>query len=637
MDRNHRTARLIWHNPDYFVLKTSHLELRSYQRQILDAIIDSIRSKSGHSFVIVLARQSGKNELQAQLFTYLLACLHRYSLNMVSISPSYKPQGNTAMARLEKVLSRNLFTRGIWKRLQGHKYSVGSAQVVFLSGHRAARVVGETAHLLLSVDEAQDVPISIFDKNFAPMAAAHNATRVFWGTSWTSRTLLAREMRLARAAELADGLRRLWVVPADVVAQEVPSYADFLKSEIAHLGRDHPIVRTQYFCEEIDAQVGMFTAARQALMQGDQEPQSAPRPGDCYCFLIDVAGQDEARMNLDDEAPLSNPGRDAVSLTIATIDTSSLETLQQPTYRFVHREQWVGLNHLVIFGKLKNLVETWNPQYIAIDATGVGEGLWALLDKAFPTRVTPVKFSSVVKSEIGWRYLSIIETGRLHDCAMTDAVRMQYDACQSEILPGPGKLLRWGVPEGTSGIQRRPDPRRLYFSGRTDQCHRSVRMGSQHGRVRCRRLRTTGGFAMTVKKTVSTQLTVAETDNTITLGAATWDNNFRDRLNYDRQNILTQAITAWRSNPIARRIIELTTEFSVGTGFTFTAPKTIEDYLYKFWHHPFNDLDDQLPEWADEAWRTGDLFLLCSKDLGRAALRACAAVRKHRAHRDHYQ
>ena len=67
----------------------------------------------------------------------------------------------------------------------------------------------------------------------------------------------------------------------------------------------------------------------------------------------------------------------------------------------------------------------------------------------------------------------------------------------------------------------------------------------------------------------------AETENTITLGAASWDNNFRDRLNYDRQNILTQAITAWRSNPIARRIIELTTEFTVGTGFTFEAPPSL--------------------------------------------------------------
>jgi hypothetical protein len=120
----------------------------------------------------------------------------------------------------------------------------------------------------------------------------------------------------------------------------------------------------------------------------------------------------------------------------------------------------------------------------------------------------------------------------------------------------------------------------------------------------------------TTKEIVQTTLTVAETDNTITIGAQQWDQNFRDRLNYDRQSVLTQAITAWRSNPIARRIIELTTEFTVGTGFTFEAPPSLQKYLTEFWHHPLNNLDQQLPEWADEAWRTGDLFLLCSKDAG---------------------
>lgn len=118
------------------------------------------------------------------------------------------------------------------------------------------------------------------------------------------------------------------------------------------------------------------------------------------------------------------------------------------------------------------------------------------------------------------------------------------------------------------------------------------------------------------KKTVQTSLSVAETENTIYLSSASWDSNFRDRLNYDRSKILTQAITAWRSNPIARRIIEITTEFVLGDGFSFTAPKNVEKILRDFWNHPLNNLDEQLPEWADEAWRTGDLFLLLSVDAG---------------------
>jgi hypothetical protein len=118
------------------------------------------------------------------------------------------------------------------------------------------------------------------------------------------------------------------------------------------------------------------------------------------------------------------------------------------------------------------------------------------------------------------------------------------------------------------------------------------------------------------KKIIQTSLTVKETENTITLGAASWDRNFRDRLNYDRRNILNQAITAWRANPIARRIIEITTEFVMGDGWSFQSPKNCEKFLHKFWFHPLNNLDEQLPEWADEAWRTGDLFLLVSVDGG---------------------
>jgi hypothetical protein len=67
---------------------------------------------------------------------------------------------------------------------------------------------------------------------------------------------------------------------------------------------------------------------------------------------------------------------------------------------------------------------------------------------------------------------------------------------------------------------------------------------------------------------------------------------------------------------MGRRIIELTTEFTVGDGFKFHAPKNVIKLLEEFWNHPLNNLDQQLPEWADEAWRTGDLFLLVSVDAG---------------------
>jgi hypothetical protein len=369
----------------------------------------------------------------------------------VEVNPTYKPQTIAAIMHLDGRLESNFLTMNRWKKRGDHIRYIGGCRTTFLSGDGSASVVGATANLLLIVNEAQDIVPSTYDKRFAPMAASRNATRVLCGTVWTSQSLLSRELRAARRAEEADGIRRVFFYTADDVSRENKAYRKYVRGEIARQGRDHPIVKTQYFCEEIDAQAGMFNPGRRALMTGDQPAQDRPVPGQPYAFLLDVAGQDEARFHPDMDETLSNAGRDSTALSIASIDLSSLSTLQAPTYRIVKRFSWTGLNHLTIFGQLKAFAGVWKPQYIVVDATGVGEGLWALLDKAFPGRVKPVKFSQQVKSDIGWKFLAIIETGRFKDCEPSDTVRLQYDACMSEILPGPAQTLRWGVPEGARG------------------------------------------------------------------------------------------------------------------------------------------------------------------------------------------
>ena len=291
---------------------------------------------------------------------------------------------------------------------------------------------------------------------------------------------------------------------ADDVRRVLPAYGAHVDAEVAKLGRGHPLIRTQYFNEEIDAQAGMFTPARRAMMACDSPrtpsalrappPNAGAEPSDlmdaqpafgggrvgvghAIVFTLDVAGQDEAAFHNPEQQMLRNPGRDAVTLTIASVDLSELDTLQAPIFRILQRFQWTGLNHLDVFARLSSLADQWHPQHILVDATGVGEGLWAMLDKRYPTRVRPVKFSAQKKSEIGYRYLAMIETGRVRDCSVrhvvaseakqsprqlsdaswrapTDSpsradVDRQYEACMSEVLPGPQKHLRWGVPEGT--------------------------------------------------------------------------------------------------------------------------------------------------------------------------------------------
>lgn len=431
-----------------FCEKGTGIKMRPYQLAPAKAIIESIKNNYGDSIIIMISRQSGKDELSANLKAYLLTRFQGYDVGIVEANPTYKPQTINAIMRLENRLTQNLMSRMFWKKRSDFMRMVGMAKVSFLSGDNAANVVGAVASLLLIVNEAQDIDQATYDKKFAPMVASTNATRVFLGTAWTTDTLLARELAQAKELEKKDGRRRVFQYTADDVRKIIPAYGKFVDAEIAKNGRQHPLIKTQYFCETIDAQAGMFNATRLALMQGDQPAQTQPIAGHIYAFLIDVAGQDEALLNLDG---MGNAGRDFTRLSIIDIDLSTLETLQAPTYRIVHREGWQGINHLTIFGKLKTFADSWNPQYLVIDSTGVGEGLWAMLNKSYPTRTIPVKFSQQKKSEIGWGYIAIIETGRIRDCCPNEEVRTQYEKCTSEILPGPAKTLRWGVKDGTRG------------------------------------------------------------------------------------------------------------------------------------------------------------------------------------------
>lgn len=120
------------------------------------------------------------------------------------------------------------------------------------------------------------------------------------------------------------------------------------------------------------------------------------------------------------------------------------------------------------------------------------------------------------------------------------------------------------------------------------------------------------------RKPARTNLAAIERDDTITRGSAAWDSYFRDRTVWDRASVIEKVVTAYRNNPIARRLIEIQTHFAIGDGFKPTASAaSAKTYLAEWWTHPLNDLDSQLPEWLNEATITGDLFLLCSVDRSR--------------------
>ena len=267
--------------------------LRSYQIEPIRAMVESIRNGAGREFAWVFSRQSGKDEAKAQMYAYLLALYQRAGGQIVEANPTFKPQCMAAKQRLVERARHCELTKRVATQ-EGFKVRLHLARVVYLSADPASNVRGETASLLLVCNEMQDVRPSKWETDFVPMAASTNATRLYVGTVKTSRTLLAQKMRELRALELQDGIKRVFLIDWERVAQDNPAYGAFVRGEIAKKGIEHPSIKTEFRLIEIDAEGGLFPERRQALMRGSHLRQQKPQPGTVYAAVLDVGGEDEA-------------------------------------------------------------------------------------------------------------------------------------------------------------------------------------------------------------------------------------------------------------------------------------------------------------------------------------------------------
>ena len=74
----------------------------------------------------------------------------------------------------------------------------------------------------------------------------------------------------------------------------------------------------------------------------------------------------------------------------------------------------------------------------------------SFLTAALGDRVIPFDFNSKTKSELLWDFLGIIDSGRFKDFhPLHKTFWQQVSFCEFEILEGPQKRVKWGVPDGT--------------------------------------------------------------------------------------------------------------------------------------------------------------------------------------------
>ena len=412
------------------------VELRPYQVEIGRAVMDSVLHNRGLTFTVEIARQGGKNELSAQMEVLLLAMFSVKGGNLVKGAPTFDPQVRISMARLKERLSE-AGLGGLWSAETGNAFRLGRVRQLFLSAEPSSNVVGATAHILMEIDEAQDVDRDKFYKEFRPMGASTNVTTVLYGTPWKGDTLLEEMKQANLDMERSDGVKRHFRQNWEEVAGYNPLYRTYVEGERRRLGESHPLFRTQYLLEPVSGGDGFFSLEQRARMQGRHSRRRSSEQGRIYVAGVDVAG--EAPEGEDENLRAAMPSRDSTVVTIGELDfTNCTELMPEPTIRIVEHYWWTGQSHASLFPRLVDVLrDLWRCRRVVVDASGLGQGIASFLEKTLGKGVAaPFVFTAQSKSRLAFDLLAGVNSGRVKVYAADGSPEFQEFCKQTEQATG---------------------------------------------------------------------------------------------------------------------------------------------------------------------------------------------------------
>lgn len=414
-------AYRIWQrDPARFSRDVIGTPLYRYQRRWVTEVFSAIAEHRNEVMVIEMPRQSGKNEASAQLEVATLARFAPRGGEIVKAAPTYQPQIINSKLRFQlraekvpRVIPSLKFTPQA-----GYMFRCGLAGISFLSAAPGSSVVGATASLALEVDEAQDVEPAKFDKDFAPMRASTGAPLIAYGTTWTDDTLLERFKQDVLEGRVAGKVYR---VTPEEVGEENPAYWEYVQGEVARLGRQHPLIRTQYYLEALPQRGRLLSPQQLGLLVGEHG-QRDRRTGERIIVAgLDFAGADEDAGEV--VSLLRASSRDSVALTIGELEHMEVATgIKLPKVKVLARYEFVNVHPLSLHTTLVRLLEDiWHANLVHCDATGIGATGTAMLSMALDggkgTRVVAAKFDSAwsTQTRLVTQYIELINGSRLLD------------------------------------------------------------------------------------------------------------------------------------------------------------------------------------------------------------------------------
>jgi hypothetical protein len=394
------------------------MPLYRYQLRWAQPALETIAARRNEVIVVEQPRQSGKNEGSAQLEVAVLARFGMQGGEMIKTAPTFKPQIVNSKLRFEAraAMAKERLPFLDVRPSMGYMYRCVRAGISFLSADPNASVVGATASLLLEVDEAQDVDIAKFDKDFSPMRASTGAPVLAYGTTWTDSTLLARFKR-----DIEDGRVKgqvIRILPEEV-GEENPAYLEYVIAETRRLGRQHPLIKTQYYLEELADRGRMLSKQQLTQMLGDHERKEARTNESVIVAGLDWAGSDEDAGEL--ASLMTASKRDSVALTVGSVHWEKDELgVWQPRVRILARYEWTNQHPTTLHSTLVDiLLRKWKANKVHADGTGLGgpetTRLSASMDGGTGKRVEARTFDAAwnTQTDLAFQYLALVNGSRL--------------------------------------------------------------------------------------------------------------------------------------------------------------------------------------------------------------------------------
>lgn len=449
-------ARALIH-PEYHRAEMYKRPLYPPQLQTVNLIEDHIRYQTGKVITVRSARQTMKNEVSAYIAVRAMIAYKsriseegEYGGTYIRTAPSWK-QSYFSRKRTELFFEIDPLIDD-YKPKSTFTIKVGFADIHFLSSDKTTDVVGDTASILLDIDEAHKVDKGKYQEDFSPMTAFNNVPVVMWGVAADKQDLLYQYLTY----NLENDPDCVLQFPAAVWCELLPNYAKHYQEQRDRLGPDHPVIKTQYDLVDVDSIGGYFKPHQIiSMLDSDHDRKATPkgRSKDHVC-TIDIGG--EAEMEEDDPLKKSAGSRDSTVALIWEVNFKKLVN-DLPICRLVDIYWWTGKalgespsglpGQQEILLKLLNL---WKPVKTIVDSRGVGEQIAHYLENRY-AGVEPYAASMDSVSEDCYSLLAMVNNDRVkmfrndgsseYEEAVKQIKRVKYEIKQHQkmriVKPGP--------------------------------------------------------------------------------------------------------------------------------------------------------------------------------------------------------